>query len=230
MSNQPKVLVVSEYQSRGVSPYYRPFRQFGEYTDDVKILDKSPKDVVLVVFTGGSDVSPELYGELPHPTTYCNKKRDQFENKVFDKALKLKLNITGICRGAQFICAKSGGKLVQHMNNHNSTRHSVTTEDGRVIQFTSSHHQMQLPNDKAVPIAWADPKLSSFYRGAPGVEYKPDLEHDVVWYPQTNAIGMQYHPEYMRDNEEGFKYPHELVERFFGLESFEAEEEADLVG
>ena len=212
---KPKVLVVNDIADCGAS-YYRPFEPYGARVSDHTILTKAPDEVVLVVFTGGSDVTPSYYGEKANPHTYNNPPRDEAERKVFLLAASLKKNIVGICRGSQFLCAMSGGKLVQHVTHHGGN-HNVRTDDGRLIEVSSTHHQMQLPPEDAVPIAWAEPKRSTCYEGPPGVEYEVDREHDVVWYPETNSLGMQYHPEYMDKESQGFKYCQEIVERFFGL-------------
>ena len=212
---KPLILVVNDFADCGES-YGRPFTIFGECVSDPKVLEQRPDDVVLVVFTGGADVTPAVYGEEANPKTGNNPPRDKFESKVFDRSVELKKNIAGICRGAQFICALSGGKLVQHITGHGGY-HNLKTDDDRTIKVTSTHHQMQLPPDNAVPIAWADPSRSSCYEGPPGVQYEPDREHDVVWYPETNALGMQYHPEYMDKKSDGFLYSQELMRRFFNL-------------
>ena len=57
------------------------------------------EDSDLVVFEGGEDVSPFLYGEHSHPSTYTNKERDMYELKVFRKAQELGKKCLGICRG-----------------------------------------------------------------------------------------------------------------------------------
>src|SRR6266702_4767702 len=44
------------------------------------------EDADLVVFTGGEDVDPAIYGDLPHPTTRFNTKRDTYEIAEFQKA------------------------------------------------------------------------------------------------------------------------------------------------
>ena len=198
--------------------YYEPFESFGEYTNDVSLLknEETRKEVVLVIFTGGEDVSPELYKEKPNAYTQANARRDKYEITVWDIVRGYNKPIIGICRGAQLICALTGGKLVQHITGH-SRYHNVQTDDGRSIWVSSCHHQMQLPPPEAVPIAWAEPKLSSCYLGGDRKEYKPEREHDVVWYPNAGALGLQYHPEFMGKLSQGFKYAQELAIRFFKL-------------
>jgi putative glutamine amidotransferase len=67
----------------------------------------------LVVFTGGTDINPRLYGERPHShTEQPDDKRDTEEKEIFEKALSMDLPMVGICRGAQFLCAMAGGRLV----------------------------------------------------------------------------------------------------------------------
>lgn len=211
-SKEKCVLVVNNH---GLS-YYKPFRQFGPAMIDPRILNYAPEEVALVVFTGGEDVSPDLYGEEANDKTWANPHRDKIEKEVFERAVELKLPIVGICRGSQLICALSGGKLVQHVNNH-GRYHNLRTDEGREVYVSSTHHQMQLPPKSAQVVAWADPRLSDVYEGPPGVQYEPEYEYDVVFYPNTNALGMQYHPEFMSSESEGFKYAGQLVERFFNL-------------
>lgn len=212
--NFPKVLIVNNHRDCG-SSYYKPFSHIGIETSKIDDMEKG--GVRLVVFTGGEDVTPDIYGEIKHPKTYCNPARDKKEKEFFDKAVKLKIPIVGICRGSQFICANSGGKLVQHITGHHSS-HDLMTDDGRTIRVSSTHHQMQLPPKSARPIAWADPRLSQTYEGSPGQLMYPEIEYDVVYYPNTNALGLQYHPEMMSTMSDGFKYCKELIKRFFGLE------------
>ena len=46
------------------------FSEFGEPTVNDSRLVKTPEDVALVVFTGGHDVTPSLYGEPKGRWTY----------------------------------------------------------------------------------------------------------------------------------------------------------------
>ena len=68
------------------------------------------------LFTGGHDVSPELYGEeaLKGLVETCPK-RDLMESMVLKKAIAADKPILGICRGIQFINAALGGSLYQDL-------------------------------------------------------------------------------------------------------------------
>lgn len=104
----------------------------------------SVEEAEFVQFTGGADVSPELYGEEPHHQTFSDWRRDADDLVVYRRALNRKLPMAGICRGAQFLHVVSGGKLWQHVNGHavpqgHMAKCHVT---GREIPVTSTHHQM----------------------------------------------------------------------------------------
>ena len=68
------------------------------------------------LFTGGHDVSPEVYGETPlEGLIDCCKKRDAMEAVFLKKAMAADKPILGICRGIQFINAALGGTLYQDL-------------------------------------------------------------------------------------------------------------------
>lgn len=64
----------------------------GEITNKIEQAD-------LVLFTGGEDVDPSLYGEKENYTTQSNIIRDKKEIEIYKKALSLGKNMLGICRG-----------------------------------------------------------------------------------------------------------------------------------
>ena len=206
-----KVLVINDGAHLG-SSYYTPFKEFGEYTNDLEMIGNP--ELVLVVFTGGEDVDPSLYNEQKHHTTYSNLKRDEYEVAAFKKARKFNLPLAGICRGAQFLCVMAGGKLVQDVRNH-SGYHGMRTEDGRLLEVNSTHHQMQIPPKDAKILAWAEPARSKTY-----FWNKPDKEFECVAYPNINALSMQYHPEVMSKKSDGFKYCLELTKKLLNKELF----------
>jgi gamma-glutamyl-gamma-aminobutyrate hydrolase PuuD len=60
-------------------------------------LVKTPKEADIIMFTGGEDVDPSLYGDSLGKYTYINTVRDMYEKEIFYKySDKFKI---GICRG-----------------------------------------------------------------------------------------------------------------------------------
>lgn len=210
----------------GVS-YRRAFRGFGEdcqfflhpeETVTRKTLNKSD----LVVFTGGEDVNPQMYGEEKHISTMCNPYRDEIEAEIFHSTLSLKKPMVGICRGAQFLTVMNGGKLVQNVNNHaSSAGHyiegvlpGISSNSKRRYKFqvTSTHHQMMypynLPNEVYKIVGFSE-NISTSMAGFPSEEPSKRVftssdgklrggkvvEPEVVVYPSTASLAVQYHPE-----------------------------------
>jgi putative glutamine amidotransferase len=68
-----------------------------------------------VMFTGGSDVDPALYGEPPHPATKVKPHRDAAELLLLRAAVAADLPVLGVCRGMQLMAVAYGGRLYQHL-------------------------------------------------------------------------------------------------------------------
>ena len=69
-----------------------------------------------LVFSGGSDLGPDLYGQEPHPeTTGVVPERDRGEMKLLAAALERDLPVLAVCRGSQVLNVVRGGDLVQHL-------------------------------------------------------------------------------------------------------------------
>ena len=166
-------------------------------------LVNSIEDCDLVVFTGGEDVDPSMYGEPMGFRTYSNLSRDKYEEKYFKLACALSKKIAGICRGSQFLSVMNGGKLVQHQSNPNYI-HPIKTYDGKILNISSTHHQAQYPynlsTDKYSILGWTD-NLCGFHLDGNEEELSPPKECEIVFYP-PNCLGIQGHPESLFDNKE----------------------------
>jgi gamma-glutamyl-gamma-aminobutyrate hydrolase PuuD len=69
-----------------------------------------------LIFSGGSDLDPELYGEEAHPETDgWVRERDDFELGLMQAALARDVPLLAICRGSQVLNVALGGDLEQHV-------------------------------------------------------------------------------------------------------------------
>lgn len=69
-----------------------------------------------LIISGGADVNPALYGQLPHPQTGTPRTdRDTWEDALLTAAIASELPFLGICRGAQMLNVTLGGSLHQHL-------------------------------------------------------------------------------------------------------------------
>ncbi len=207
-----KVLIVGE----GVNKtYHNPFEKFGDPAYDCDVLWTEPHTINLVVFTGGSDVSPALYGQEASQGTFTAPRRDIFEGIAYTKARSMGLRMAGICRGAQFLNIMAGGKLVQHLEGH-TQYHQMKTISDEEFEISSTHHQMMIPPEDHLLVGWAAKKRSKEYIGENNKTIKPvpEKETEVIYWPRIRAVGMQYHPEMMGEHTRGFKFAAELVEKY----------------
>ena len=68
-----------------------------------------------LIITGGADVDPERYGQMPHPMTKVRRDRDAWEFGLLDAADRIGLPTLGICRGMQVMAVRAGGSLEQYL-------------------------------------------------------------------------------------------------------------------
>jgi putative glutamine amidotransferase len=69
-----------------------------------------------LIFSGGSDLDPELYGAEAHAETVgVVRERDDFELDLMRAALARDLPVLAICRGSQVLNVALGGGIEQHV-------------------------------------------------------------------------------------------------------------------
>lgn len=162
------------------------------------------EDADLVVFTGGEDVTPHLYGEPAHPKTYNSPFRDRIETREFLQAMQLRKHLIGICRGAQFLCVMAGGKLVQDQEVQPRYHPMSTLDDRRPIKVSSTHHQAQYPwglPENEFKLLGFTQRLSKWHEDGLEKEIVNGItpgscEVEVAYYPKIKALAIQPHPEY----------------------------------
>ena len=79
----------------GYAKDYASFLEDYQHTDNLE-------EANVVIFTGGEDVDPEMYGMKKHPTTFSNIRRDRTEEEIFKKIRPDQL-VVGICRGLRSV-------------------------------------------------------------------------------------------------------------------------------
>lgn len=145
----------------------------------------NPEAPHFIVFGGGADVVPALYGEA-NTDSYCDARVDAADLREFQKYKHLPK--VGICRGFQFLAVMAGNKLKQHIDGHAiSGTHSVTHVLKGECQVTSTHHQEVIPTSlDYVPLFVAE-----------------DGTCEGGVFKSINAFGVQFHPEYLSCSNKG---------------------------
>lgn len=204
-----KILDVGAAYGYPCANIFDPWKPIVQVFDPKEPDDKQLSDVSLVIFGGGQDICPSIYGHM-NVGSNCGQMpsaRDQREMDLWSIIHNLHIPTLGICRGAQFLCVMTGGWLIQHVNNHAGPDHMVKLADDyagdRSILTNSYHHQMMVPGAIALTLGYTDPiadnlvydvKAAGLHNEA-GIETNPE----VVLFDRT-TMGWQCHPEYMNSS------------------------------
>ena len=167
------------------------------------------------LFTGGHDVTPEMYREEPLPELLsCCGIRDRMETVYLREALRAEKPVLGICRGIQLINAALGGTLYQDLplqhpsdtNHHQRPPYDLPAHDVLVdpasplyrcvqterLPVNSCHHQAvkALAKDLAVMAAAPDGVVEAVcmpgYRFLWAVQWHPEFSWRTD--PHSRAI------------------------------------------
>jgi phosphoribosylformylglycinamidine (FGAM) synthase-like amidotransferase family enzyme len=181
-----------------------------------------PPAADVVLFPGGPDVNPALYGDVPHPRTGFSAIRDEMFQQIWESVKDQPSLKVGICGGGQFLNVMSGGKMWQDVDNHAlAGTHSITyvsefqdhsacegsnscihgyKYDDQSYQVTSTHHQMMRP-DPDLSELWGYTEARCTFRDT-GWDRRRKYLYDegpnieIVYYPKTRCLCFQPHPEY----------------------------------
>jgi GMP synthase-like glutamine amidotransferase len=198
------------YIENGSAAYAALFKALGHVvTSDFDLAS-------LICFTGGADVSPNMYGDKAHRYTQNDEWRDAKEERLFAEARAHNIPMVGICRGGQFLNVMSGGRMYQHVEKHTRSHEITDTRTGESVFVSSTHHQMIMPSPRAVIVATA--ALGGEREWFDGEIARKDVSKEdieVVYYPHTKALCFQPHPEFMSPEYAGMlKYFGSLLKEF----------------
>lgn len=180
-----------------------------------------------VIFWGGTDINPELYGEKPSPYTQVpDKHRDSIEIKKALYCIKNNISMIGICRGAQLLNVINGGTLNQDITNHGYS-HMMKTFDGREIRVNSTHHQMMLPGPKAEVLGTAHHPSKGLFNGS---HHDLSFTYEVLAYPETKTLCIQYHPEWLDKDTDAVIFAKEMAKKYLGLDNVQFRDNSQWYG
>ena len=177
-----------------------------------------------LVLQGGTDVSPQMYGEKPlRPEWAGDPERDRYELELLDRFLKLKKPVLGICRGQQMINVAMGGTLYQDT----ATQKPGAQRHQDVAIYDEMHHQIDiLPGTRLAALypGVGRAKVNSLHHQAVnrlGKELAIEarsVEDDVIEAlrlegPQYVA-GVQWHPEFLHGRDDGVLNAAPLLQDF----------------
>lgn len=160
---------------------------------------KTPLEADVVLFGGGADVDPALYGASKHDATHFDPLRDSIDMDLYNLCLEHGVPMIGVCRGAQFLHVMQGGQLYQDVDKHKGPHNMYDICDQKMLnEISSSHHQMCMHHKDMVMIGVSHVST---------VRYKNNLikemnahrntvDIEAFFYRDPCVLGVQGHPEY----------------------------------
>lgn len=169
-----------------------------------------PKGILL---SGGCDIEPTIYGAKPMPYNgRVSKQRDTYELLLTEVAVENRLPILGICRGIQIINVFFGGTLVQDME----AELGMTKEAHDQTKETSigTHKITVRPNTKTYTLLYKEKIFTNSHHHqcikqlGKGLEITAKSDDGIIEAVENRnkkIIGVQFHPERMKEFDEFFK-------------------------
>lgn len=196
-------------------------------TTDVNVIQQCVDMCDGFLFTGGQDVSPELYGEQAMENVVSNKLRDDMESVLVSMALKEDKSILGICRGIQFLNAYLGGTLYQDL----PTQYASRTEHHQKPPYDVHVHKNIIIKDSPLyALVEREELLVNSYHHQAIKELSPQLKEmaksedgliEAVYMPGQKFVwAVQWHPEFSYKRDESSR---RILEKF--VASMESENE-----
>ena len=195
---KPRELTMASFPGMGIHNKKELPWPFDElFNKGVSLYKQGLEGVDALVLWGGEDISPSLYKEPRIPSSGPEEpsRRDIMEWEAIREAVAKNILIIGVCRGAQLLCAYAGGSLIQDVDGHEG-EHFIQTYSGDFLKCSSSHHQMMYPfKVKHDMLAWSQKRLGTQYKSGVAKPV-PEVEPEVVWFPEIKGFAVQCHPEW----------------------------------
>ncbi len=163
-------------------------------------IDETLDAVDGLLFSGGSDLDPELYDQQPHEKTFgVVPERDRAELALLESALARDMPVLAVCRGSQVLNIARGGDLVQHLPD------VVGDEKHKHTPGTFADHDVTLEPDTRIAALLGEraPVKSHHHQGFGRVgeglrvgAHAEDGAIEAVEDPSHRfALGVLWHPE-----------------------------------
>jgi len=153
-----------------------------------------------LVFSGGSDLDPELYGQEVHVETRgVVRRRDDAEIALLHAALERDVPVLAVCRGSQIMNVALGGDLVQHLpdvvgdDTHVQTPGTFADHEVDVVEEERLHPVL---GDRVAVKSHHHQGLGKLGEGLRVAALADDGTVEAVWDPSRSfAVGVLWHPE-----------------------------------
>jgi putative glutamine amidotransferase len=177
-----------------------------------------------LVLQGGTDISPQTYGEEPlRPEWAGDPERDRYELELFKSFLNLKKPILGVCRGQQIINVALGGTLFQD---------TATQKPGAQLHqdpaiYDENYHHIEILGESRLAGLYPGitrAKVNTLHHQAvnrlgKGLAVEAHSAEDGVieairYEGPEYLVGVQWHPEFLHGRDDGVLDSAPLLDEF----------------
>ncbi len=157
-----------------------------------------------LLITGGSDISPLLYGAEQEEKTVCDPERyDRSDISLYRAFSAAGKPVLGICRGIQLINAAEGGTLIQDIPSAIGSEHNQRNIPESDLVNGTAHPVSFVPGTVLYGLFGKRSRINSFHHQAVDTPadafqvsaYAPDGIIEAIEKDRTLAV--QWHPERM---------------------------------
>ena len=153
-----------------------------------------------LIFSGGGDLDPSLYGADAHPQTDApHSSRDQAELGLLQAALQRDMPVLAVCRGSQLLNVARGGDLVQHLPDelgHEHHKHEPGTFSDHGVRLDPASKVGALLGDHAPVKSHHHQGYGRVGEGLREAGWADDGTVEALEDPAKRfAVGVLWHPE-----------------------------------
>lgn len=189
-------------EKAGGLPILLPFRS------DLSLIGQYVDHFDGIVFSGGDDLDPALFGEERHPKAIpIDLLRQKFELALLAEVERRRVPALGICCGSQLMNVHRGGSLIQFLPDQ------ANTLEHRKVGTELKRHSVALDVNSQIGSAIGKPEISvntyhkqsvaKIGRGLHILATAPDGVIEGFEDPNFPLFaGVQWHPERLHDEPE----------------------------
>jgi len=191
------------------------------YRMDLSLIPQLVDTLDGMLFSGGNDLDPSLYGETYHPKAVpIDPARQRFEMALLEEVERRRMPALGICLGSQLMNVYRGGSLTQFIPEENrapaiehrkteeiAPRHAVRVEPASLVAQAVGKTDLDANSSHKQAVK----KLG---RGLRVIGTAPDGVIEGVEDPSFPLfLGVQWHPERLHEERDHLALFRLLVER-----------------
>lgn len=161
-----------------------------------------------IILSGGPDVNPVNYNERNGgKLSMIDNHRDKYELALAKYAIEKDLPILAICRGLQVLNISLGGSVHQDLEEKGYENHSLHNarrrEGSHFVNLKKDNPLYDIVGEEKIWVnSYHHQGINKLGKGLKAVGFSEDEVIEAAYMPEKKfVLGLQWHPEYMYDNE-----------------------------